>query len=77
MWSISIYQTKVVLSMSKRTSLLFILTTIFIIGIIYFAVIAVTFFLSYKIVFRKGAFDGIARLFSGKAKIKSEEENLS
>ena len=48
-----------------------------VIGIVYFAVIAVTFFLSYKIVFRKGAFDGIKRLFSGKAKTNSEEENLS
>jgi len=37
-------------------------------GIIYFTVIAVTFFMSYKIVFREGAFDGIKRIFTKKKK---------
>ena len=45
-----------------------------VIGVVYFAVIAVTFFLSYKIVFREGAFDGIKRLFSKKTKTNSKEE---
>jgi simple sugar transport system permease protein len=48
-----------------------------VIGIIYFTVIAVTFFLSYKIVFRDGAFDGIKRLFSKKAKTDNNEEEVS
>ena len=34
-----------------------------VIGIVYFAVIAVTFFTSYRIVFREGAFDWAKRLF--------------
>ena len=38
-----------------------------VIGIVYFSVIAVTFFLSYRIVFREGAFDWAKTLF---AKIK-------
>lgn len=38
-----------------------------VIGVIYFSVIAVTFFLSYKVVFRDGAFDG-AKAFFGKVK---------
>ena len=37
-----------------------------VIGIIYFVVIAVTFFLSYKIVFREGLFDGIKGIFKKK-----------
>lgn len=41
-----------------------------VIGIVYFAVIAVTFFMSYKIVFREGAFDGIKRIF-----VKAPKEN--
>ena len=48
-----------------------------VIGIVYFAVIAVTFFLSYKIVFRDDAFNGIKRLFSKKAKTNKDEEGLS
>lgn len=48
-----------------------------VIGIVYFAVIAVTFFLSYKIVFRKGAFDGIKCLFTAKKDTNSEEEKKS
>lgn len=47
-----------------------------VIGIVYFAVIAVTFFLSYKVVFREGAFDGIKRLFSKKAKSCDEKEDV-
>jgi len=46
-----------------------------VIGIVYFAVIAVTFFLSYKIVFREGAFDGIKRLFKKKTKKNNEKED--
>ncbi len=46
-----------------------------VIGIIYFAVIAVTFFMSYKVVFREGAFDGIKRLFRKKAKENNEKED--
>ena len=34
-----------------------------VIGVVYFCVIAVSFFISYKIVFREGAFDWIKRLF--------------
>ena len=45
-----------------------------VIGIIYFTVIAVTFFLSYKVVFREGAFDGIKRLFSGNKKENDKKE---
>ena len=45
-----------------------------VIGIIYFSVIAVTFFLSYKIVFRDGAFDGIKRIFTKKVKENDEKE---
>ena len=48
-----------------------------VIGIIYFCVIAVTFFLSYKVVFREGAFDGIKRLFKKKGKndeVKEEDK---
>ena len=48
-----------------------------VIGIVYFSVIAVTFFMSYKIVFRDGAFDGIKRLFSKKAKTDNNEEEVS
>ncbi len=33
-----------------------------VIGIVYFAVIAVTFFISYRVVFREGAFDGVKAL---------------
>ena len=47
-----------------------------VVGIVYFAVIAVTFFLSYKVVFREGAFDGIKRLFSKKKKENSEKEDV-
>ena len=43
-----------------------------VVGIVYFTVIAVTFFLSYKIVFREGTFDGIKRLFSKKEKENNE-----
>ena len=43
-----------------------------VIGIIYFSVIAVSFFLSYKIVFREGAFDGIKSLFKEKAAVIEE-----
>ena len=35
-----------------------------VIGIVYFSVIAVTFFLSYKVVFREGAFDWAKALFA-------------
>ncbi len=45
-----------------------------VIGIVYFAVIAVTFFMSYKIVFREGAFDGIKKLFTKKTKTADEKE---
>ena len=44
-----------------------------VIGIVYFTVIAVTFFLSYKIVFREGTFDGVKRILSKKAKSSNEE----
>ncbi len=44
-----------------------------VIGIVYFTVIAVTFFLSYKIVFREGTFDGVKRVLSKKAKANNEE----
>lgn len=44
-----------------------------VIGIVYFTVIAVTFFLSYKIVFREGTFDGVKRILSKKAKSGNEE----
>ena len=47
-----------------------------VIGIVYFAVIAVTFFLSYKIVFREGAFDGIKRLFKKKKENDEKEDTL-
>ena len=40
-----------------------------VIGIVYFAVIAVTFFLSYKVVFREGLFGG-----KKKTKVKNEKE---
>lgn len=46
-----------------------------VIGVIYFSVIAVTFFLSYKVVFREGAFDGIKRIFTKKAEETSEKED--
>ena len=50
-----------------------------VIGIIYFSVIAVTFFLSYKVVFRDGAFDGVTRLvgrlFGKKAEATNEKED--
>ena len=45
-----------------------------VIGVVYFAVIAVTFFLSYKVVFRDGAFDSIKRIFTKKAKANKKEE---
>lgn len=45
-----------------------------VIGIVYFAVIAVTFLLSYKVVFREGAFDKIKRLFGRKNKVNDREE---
>ena len=45
-----------------------------VIGVVYFSVIAVTFFLSYKIIFREGTFDGIKRLFTKKAKTNNEKE---
>ena len=45
-----------------------------VIGIVYFAVIAVTFFLTYKVVFREGAFDGIKNLFTKKEKNTDEKE---
>ena len=48
-----------------------------VIGIVYFTVIAVTFFLSYKVVFREGAFDGIKRIFKKKQKTNDEEEGIS
>lgn len=47
-----------------------------VIGIVYFAVIAVTFFLSYKVVFREGAFDGVKRLFTKKKKTNDEREDV-
>ncbi len=47
-----------------------------VIGVVYFAVIAVTFFLSYKVVFREGAFDGVKRLFTGKKKENDEKEDV-
>ena len=47
-----------------------------VIGVVYFAVIAVTFFLTYKVVFRDDAFDGIKRLFS-KKKANQDKEELS
>ena len=43
-----------------------------VIGIVYFSVIAVSFFLSYKIVFREGAFDGIKSLFKKKVTVVEE-----
>ncbi len=46
-----------------------------VIGIVYFSVIAVTFFLSYKVVFREGAFDGIKRIFKKKKKENAEKED--
>ena len=46
-----------------------------VIGIIYFSVIAVTFFLSYKVVFREDAFSGIKRIFKRKAKDNNEKED--
>jgi len=46
-----------------------------VIGIVYFSVIAVTFFLSYKIVFRDGAFDGIKRIFKKKDEKNDEKED--
>ena len=45
-----------------------------VIGIIYFVVIAVTFFLSYRVVFREGAFDGVKKLFTKKGVIESNEK---
>ena len=52
-----------------------------VIGIVYFAVIAVTFFISYRMVFREGAFDWakslfarIRALFSRKTAKKEDEE---
>ncbi len=44
-----------------------------VIGVVYFAVIAVTFFLSYKVVFRDGAFDSIKRIFSKKEQANKKE----
>ena len=46
-----------------------------VIAIVYLCVIAVTFFLSYKIVFREDAFDGIKRIFSKKSKNDDEKED--
>ena len=46
-----------------------------VIGIVYFAVIAVTFLLSYKVIFREGAFDKIKRLFEKKKKANDGEED--
>ena len=46
-----------------------------VIGIIYFSVIAVTFFLSYKIVFRDGAFDPVKRIFKRSKKENAEKED--
>ena len=46
-----------------------------VIGIVYFSVIAVTFFLSYKIVFREGAFDGIKHIFKKKEEKNDEKED--
>ena len=46
-----------------------------VIAIVYFCVIAVTFFLSYKIVFREGAFDGIKRIFKKKSDKNEEKED--
>ena len=46
-----------------------------VIGIIYFAVIAVTFFLSYRVVFREGAFDGIKRIFKKNKNANDEKED--
>ena len=46
-----------------------------VIAIVYFSVIAVTFFLSYKIVFRDGAFDFIKQLFKKKQKTTDEKED--
>ena len=45
-----------------------------VIGIIYFVVIAVTFFLSYRVVFREGAFDGVKKLFTKKGVKESNEK---
>lgn len=47
-----------------------------VIGGVYFAVIAVTFFLSYKVVFREGAFDDIKRIFRKKKKATDEKEDV-
>ncbi len=46
-----------------------------VIGIVYFAVIAVTFLLSYKIVFREGAFDKIKAIFKKSSKANAGEED--
>ena len=35
-----------------------------VIGVIYFSVIAITFFLNYKIMFREGLFDGVKRFLN-------------
>ena len=45
-----------------------------VIGIIYFVVIAVTFFLSYRVVFREGAFDGVKKLFTKRGVKESNEK---
>lgn len=45
-----------------------------VIGVVYFSVIAVTFFMSYRIVFREGAFDGVKRIFGKKTKATDEKE---
>ena len=47
-----------------------------VIGVIYFSVIAVTFFLSYKVVFREGAFDKVKSLFTKKKKENDEKEEV-
>ena len=46
-----------------------------VIGIVYFTVIAVTFFLSYKVVFREDAFIKIKRIFAKKKKTTDEKED--
>ncbi len=47
-----------------------------VIGIVYFCVIGVTFFISYKVVFREGAFDGIKHLFTKKNVDENKKEGV-
>ncbi len=48
-----------------------------VIGLVYFFVIAVSFFISYRVVFREGAFDKLKQLFKKKTEAEEEKEELS